>query len=129
MNSVIRNIDANIRRFTDGLGLLFGFTELDVNNGLGYEDGADFARDMRGNWASYDPRHSPEENFLSVQGDFYRRIVQLCIANRRAKMIIFWGTDDRSSWLNMWGPNYSATLFDQDANPKPAYFKIGSLFQ
>lgn len=57
-----------------------------------------------------------------AQARAYRRIAAGCVAVPRCRGIVFWGLDDRDSWIPAAFPGQgAATLFGEDLEPKPAY--------
>jgi len=97
----------NIRRFKD-LGLDVHVTEMDV---------------------AYDRENVPEDH-LEHQAQYYRDILEACLDNG-CDTLVTWGVHDTASWLR----NYDQTitddplLFDEDFDPKPAYFAIKDLLE
>jgi len=93
----------NIRRLAT-LGLWVQITELDVQ----IQDGE----------GSIDDR-------LEKQAQLYRSILDVCLHETRCNAMITWGCSDRYSWIPEYtGHDDAALLFDQDCQPKPAYFAL-----
>lgn len=65
---------------------------------------------------------------FEVQAARYRRVVETCLAVPACDMIIIWGIDDSSTWLEWFdlltGPDPDPLLFDASLRPKPAYFAV-----
>lgn len=98
---------ANMKRF-GALGLSVHITELDVNLfGLS----------------------GTKEEKWAKQAKIYKDIVEACLESGVCKSILIWGLADKDSWLlrpefqNM-GGGETPLIFDDDYNPKPAYFAI-----
>ena len=72
---------------------------------------------------------------LAKQAAIYRGMLEAALESGVVKSFTFWGIGDKNSWLermNIPGrssPNAEPTLFDDDLQPKPAYFAIKSLLQ
>jgi endo-1,4-beta-xylanase len=65
------------------------------------------------------------------QAQIYKDMFEACLESGVCKSFLFWGISDKYSWLENQassGESYStdadATMFDDDLNPKPAYFTI-----
>jgi endo-1,4-beta-xylanase len=73
---------------------------------------------------------------LTRQADAYRRIVTACVRVERCREITTWGLTDAFTWLNGYvipflGPLPTPTrplLFDENCQPKPAYFAVRDVF-
>lgn len=74
---------------------------------------------------------SKEQKYL-IQADIYRSLVEAALESGVCKSISFWGAGDKYSWLEKpefaqhaaAGPDADPTLFDDQLNPKPAYFAV-----
>ncbi len=93
----------NIKRLRD-LGFEVQITEMDVR--LQYVD-------------------EPEDIELAAQAETFRQAMHACIAVDNCKGLTTWGLNDAFSWIPGWTGNPDAPLlFDEQSNPKPAYFAI-----
>jgi endo-1,4-beta-xylanase len=91
----------NIKRFTD-LGLEVAITELDVRMILPVTDAK-----------------------LATQADYYRRVVSACLTQRRCVGVTVWGYTDKYSWVpGFFTGQGAACLFDENFQPKPAYWAV-----
>lgn len=91
----------NLQRFAD-LGLATAVTELDVRMEL---DGGE-----------------PTEEQLERQADYYRDVVEGCLAVEGCESITVWGFSDRYSWVPSWFDGFGAATILTDAYEiKPAY--------
>jgi endo-1,4-beta-xylanase len=72
-----------------------------------------------------------QEKRLARQAAIFRDVVAACLASGNCHSISVWGIGDRYTWLEniLRMQNADATLFDDDLNPKPAYFAICDLLQ
>lgn len=62
---------------------------------------------------------------LEPQAAVYRNVLQACIDAPNCDTFITWGVSDRYSWIpNFVGHDDWPLLFDEDLNPKPAYFAV-----
>lgn len=87
-----------MKRFTD-LGLEAAITEADVRMVLPV---------------------TPEK--LATQADYYKRMLQTCVDNRRCVEFTVWGFTDAHSWVPGWFDGEgAATIMDENLVPKPAY--------
>ncbi|HEV7961417.1 MAG TPA: endo-1,4-beta-xylanase [Actinoplanes sp.] len=92
---------ANVRRF-DALGLQTAFTEVDVRMLLP----ADQAK-------------------TQAQAEGFGTLLRACLLVRRCVSYTVWGFTDRYSWVpGVFAGQGSATPFDENLNPKPAYFTL-----
>jgi endo-1,4-beta-xylanase len=95
----IPGYEATLRRFA-ALGLDVALTEVDVRL----------------------PAEGGDED---EQARAYERIAAGCVALPRCRGIVFWGLDDKDSWVPAAYPGAgAATLFDEDLRPKPAYAAV-----
>lgn len=92
----------NLQRFAD-LGLATAITELDVRIELG-------------------PGGEASEEDLERQADYYRDVVEGCLAVEGCTSITLWGFTDRYSWVPSWFQGMgAATVTDSVFGRKPAY--------
>jgi endo-1,4-beta-xylanase len=92
---------ANLQRFAD-LGVDVAITEADVRMVLPVTD-----------------------EKLAQQADYYERMVRACLAVRRCVSFTVWGFTDAHSWVpGFFAGQGAATLYDENLNPKPAYFAV-----
>ncbi|MCL6592050.1 MAG: endo-1,4-beta-xylanase, partial [Firmicutes bacterium] len=90
---------SNMQRFAD-LGLEIYITEMDVR-----------------------VSSNPSSAELQTQADYYKGVIQKCMAQPAVKAIQFWGFTDKYSWVPGTFPGRGAALlFDSNYNPKPAYY-------
>jgi endo-1,4-beta-xylanase len=64
---------------------------------------------------------------FAIQAEIYRNMLQACLESGVCKGFTFWGVGDRYSWLETRldaVPNADPTLFDNQLQPKPAYFAV-----
>jgi endo-1,4-beta-xylanase len=95
------DIAANMRRL-NALGLETAITELDVRIPL--------------------PASAHD---LERQRAIYNGLLSTCVAARSCKTFVSWGFTDKVSWIPGTYPGYGAALpFDENYNPKPAYFGL-----
>ena len=78
-----------------------------------------------------DMRNSPgsKEQRYQLQASIYADAVTACLAPGVCKSFSVWGIGDKYSWLEYPASNSTSSLaeptpFDDDLNPKPAYFAI-----
>lgn len=99
-------VGSNIRRFKD-LGLDVQVTEMDVAYG-------------------------PDEEFddrLEHQAQYYQDVLEACLDNG-CNTLITWGVHDAGTWLqNRYDVTTDPLLFDENFNPKPAYYAIRDLLE
>ena len=93
------DIAANIRRLA-GLGLSVRISEMDVR-----------IRDLPGTLAER----------LDIQALTYRRVLTVCMREKRFEGITFWGFTDKHSWVHKQFGEDNPLLLDKDYHPKPAY--------
>ncbi len=95
----------SLRRVMDrigDLGLKVAVTEMDVKIG-----------------------HGERADGLEPQAEVYRRVLQACIDAPACDTFILWGVSDSYSWIpGFVGHADWPLLFDEDLNPKPAYFAV-----
>src|SRR5690606_1969567 len=108
------NFDAiaqNMQRLGD-LGLQVQITELDVR---------------------YDGEVT--DRILEQQADDYARLMQTCLEQEACNAYITWGVADRHTWLrgsNLGfynNPTVQPLLYDDDYQPKPAYFAVRDVLE
>lgn len=94
---------SNMQRFAD-LGLEIYITEMDVR-----------------------VSSNPSAAELQTQADYYRGVIQKCMAQPAVKAIQLWGFTDKYSWVPGTFPGRGAALiFDSNYNPKPSYYAVQS---
>jgi len=93
-------IQANIQRFVD-LGLEVSFTEVDVRMPL-----------------------PVTEAKLATQADYYSRLLEPCLAVKGCVGFTVWGFTDKYSWATYFAGQGAATIYDENYNPKPAYWAV-----
>jgi GH35 family endo-1,4-beta-xylanase len=79
-----------------------------------------------------DVRYSGEanDNILQRQASDYYRLMDVCLADEACTAFITWGVTDKYTWLrgaNLGfynNPSVEPLLFDDDYQPKPAYFAV-----
>jgi endo-1,4-beta-xylanase len=96
-------LKANIERLA-ALGLEVHITEIDVR--------------IQNSAASNQIR-------LQEQAAIYRQIFQTCLEEKSCKAFLTWGVSDKYSWIK-WLTNHedAPLLFDDNGQPKPAYWAI-----
>lgn len=99
----LKDIAANVQRLSD-LGLDVEFTELDLR--------------VHKAWGS-------QTDKLNRQAQVYQQITNLCLTAPRCRGITTWGVSDQWSWVRFVLQQPDAPLlFDQNYQPKPAYFAV-----
>ncbi len=94
-------IRANIQRLGD-LGLTVHVTELDVR-----------------------VRKPVTQDKLDTQANVYREIMSACLSEAACEAFVMWGFTDKYSWVPWFFEGYNAALlFDDQYQPKPAYFAL-----
>lgn len=69
---------------------------------------------------------------FAVQAEIYRSMLQACLESGVCKGFTLWGIGDKYSWIETRQdavPNADPTLFDDQLQPKPAYFAVRSVLQ
>ena len=62
---------------------------------------------------------------MLIQAEIYRNAVRAAIDSKNVVSITFFSIGDNFSWLNdVSGPDSDGTLFDDQLEPKPAYFAV-----
>ena len=62
---------------------------------------------------------------LATQTDYYRRVVDACLTQRRCVGVTVWGFTDKYSWVpGFFTGEGAACLFDESFAPKPAYAAV-----
>jgi endo-1,4-beta-xylanase len=63
---------------------------------------------------------------FTVQADWYRKMIDTCLAVRACQEVTFWGFTDRFDWEDdIFGPGVAQShIFDRFYQPKPAYFAV-----
>jgi len=66
------------------------------------------------------------DEIWAQQALIYRHIMDACLESGVCKSFTVWGIGDKYSWMAsyMHSPDAQATLFDDNLQPKPAYFAI-----
>jgi len=97
-------IEAAIARFAK-LGLEVRITEMDVIIG-------------------HPPPYTEEE--LREQAEIYRNILQICLDSPACTALTTWGVTDKDTWQRSYlkQKGESPLLFDEEGNPKPAYWAV-----
>ncbi|WP_433437175.1 endo-1,4-beta-xylanase [Nonomuraea sp. CA-141351] len=94
-------LQENLQRFAD-LGVDVAITELDIRMLLPATD-----------------------DKLATQAKWYADVTKACLAVRRCVGITLWGHTDKYSWIPAFFPGEGAALpYDENLNPKPAYYAI-----
>ncbi|SCL31558.1 endo-1,4-beta-xylanase [Micromonospora nigra] len=107
-------VAAALKRFA-ALGLATAFTEVDVRSRL--TDGV-----QAGDSEEINPRLQASAANFSV-------LMKACLAVRSCLSYTVWGFTDRHSWVPGWfddPPEGLATLYDEDYQPKRAFYEIKS---
>lgn len=93
----------NFSRFT-ALGLECHVTELDVALG---------------------PLRGTMQQKLRKQAEYYRRVLQACLATPGVTTLVIWGVSDAHTWIRDHGGRKQAPLiFEKRYRPKPAYHAL-----
>jgi len=100
----LEEVAANIARFAE-LGLEVRITEMDVVIG-------------------HPPPYTEEE--LAERVKIYRDVLQICLNSPACTAVTTWGVTDKYSWIRSWRKEEweSPLLFDDEGNPKPAYWAV-----
>jgi endo-1,4-beta-xylanase len=101
------DIRDNVARFA-ALGLKVEFTEVDIRLIVSY-------------------RYNMEkpENELEQQGEAYARLVREALSVPGCTGITIWGVSDNYSWIpSLFKGEGAPTLFDDNLDPKPAYYAV-----
>lgn len=66
------------------------------------------------------------ERDIAKQADIYQDMMEVCLTAPNCNTFVMWGFTDQHSWIprafgKKWG---SALLFDENYNPKPAYYSV-----
>ena len=70
-------------------------------------------------------RLPPTEAHLQAQAAAYHKVVSSCLAVAACRTFATWGFTDKYSWIPETFPGYGAALlFDDQYNPKPAYYAV-----
>jgi len=95
------DIQQNMQRFAD-LGLDVALSEVDVRMIL-----------------------PVTQEKLTTQAEYYRRLMDACLNVRRCVSFTVWGFTDAHSWVpGFFQGQGAATIFDENYQPKPAYFAL-----
>jgi endo-1,4-beta-xylanase len=99
------NFQQNLQRFSD-LGLETAVTELDVRMVL-------------------DESGRPTQQQLAQQADWYRWMLEACLAVEGCNSFTLWGFPDKYSWVPVFFPDQgAATVMWEDFERKPAYYAL-----
>jgi endo-1,4-beta-xylanase len=102
----LESVRENVERFA-ALGLRVDFTELDIRI-----EGAP----------------TPED--LALQAEVYAGVMKVVMETDGTDTIVFWGPDDSRSWIPRWRSSWgSATMFNRDMSPKPAYEAVKAVLR
>jgi len=79
-----------------------------------------------------DVRYEGETNekILQQQADDYRQVMETCLSSPYCTAFITWGVSDKFTWLRdgnlgfFNNPTVEPLLFDEDYQPKPAYYAV-----
>jgi endo-1,4-beta-xylanase len=97
-------VAANMARLAEA-GLLVDITEMDVRIPM-----------------------PADQQELAVQAELYRSMFDVCLGAVNCSSFIIWGITDAHSWIPGTFPGYGAALlFDENYDPKPAYFRVEDL--
>ncbi|MBI4790137.1 MAG: endo-1,4-beta-xylanase [Chloroflexi bacterium] len=66
---------------------------------------------------------TPEERYAR-QAQVYGDMFAACVESGMCKSYAVWGIGDKYSWLERESRNADATLYDDNLNPKAAYFAV-----
>ena len=101
-------LQANMQRLA-GLGLQVYITEMDIRT-------------------QYSSESTPEITTRFTQ--IYQQSMAACLRTPACRIFNTWGLTDRYTWITWWTGNPdSPLLFDQDYQPKPAYFALLELLK
>ena len=101
-------LQANMQRLA-GLGLQVYITEMDIRT-------------------QYSSESTPEITTRFTQ--IYQQSMAACLKTPACRIFNTWGLTDRYTWITWWTGNPdSPLLFDQDYQPKPAYFALLELLK
>lgn len=64
------------------------------------------------------------EERYEMQASMYRTIIEACLESGVCESFSVWGIGDTYSWLSRNSSRADPTPFDNDLNPKPAYFAL-----
>ena len=65
-----------------------------------------------------------QEARFALQGQIYGDMLTACLDSGVCASFSVWGFWDKYSWLERYSAEADPTLFDDDLNPKPAYFTL-----
>jgi len=65
-----------------------------------------------------------QEERYARQAEIYRDVFGACLESGVCRGFCVWGIGDKYSWVERASPKADPTMFDDDLNPKPAYFAI-----
>ncbi|MEM3712001.1 MAG: endo-1,4-beta-xylanase [Thermoproteota archaeon] len=100
------NVARNIKRFEE-LGLIVEITEMDIRI-----------------------REPVTDEELDKQAEIYSNILKVYLSSSNPRTFIMWGFVDKYSWISYTFSGYgSATIFDNDYQPKPAYNSLLTILE
>jgi endo-1,4-beta-xylanase len=100
------SVYANVKRFVE-LGLDVEFPELDIR--------------IRG-------EVTPEK--LEKQAEIYKKLMEIALVFPKCSLFTMWGFTDAHSWVpNFFKGTGSALIFDEQYQPKPAYYALQEALQ
>ncbi len=70
------------------------------------------------------PVDPARENRFEYQAENYRKAVEACLAVPQCTDIQVWGVQDTRFWFDLEYEDAAALLFDENFQPKPAYFAV-----
>ncbi len=67
-----------------------------------------------------------QDDRYALQAQIYRDMLAAALSSGVCKSFTVWGIRDKNSWLvkDRGEPNAAPTMYDDDLNPKPAYFAV-----
>jgi len=70
------------------------------------------------------PVDPTRENRFAYQAENYRKVVEACLSVPACTDIQIWGVQDTPFWFDVGYEDAAALLFDENFEPKPAYFAV-----
>lgn len=68
------------------------------------------------------------EEMLDLQAEIYANVMRACLEAPNCDTFVVWGVSDQYSWIPGFTGNQDwPLLFDEDLNPKPAYFAVADV--
>ncbi len=106
--------EANVRRFTDGLGIEVLITELDVQLAVAQNpDGT----------ANDTPDANPET--YQKQAEVYKSVMEVVLDNPKCNTLTLWGFNDAQTYsVSILEKKYDPTICDSLYVPKPAWYGL-----